>query len=81
MGRSELDGVGQGQWAVFAERVVAERDEARREREVLRAALQALVEAVDADGLRRHFPQLGRARWAYRAACDALKSGAVDEPR
>jgi len=54
---------------------------AEQDRDALRAALQALVEAVDADGLRRHFPQLGRARWAYRAACDALKSAAADEPR
>ena len=29
MGRSVMDGVGEGTWAVFAEKVSAERDEAR----------------------------------------------------
>ena len=41
MGRSGFDGVGEGQWAVFAEKVVSERDEAREQVAALRARLAA----------------------------------------
>jgi len=66
-----------GQLAEAATALAAIREDLRcahAERDALRAALQELVDSVSYDGLRRQFPHEGRARLAYRAACEVLNA-------
>jgi hypothetical protein len=44
MGRSVMEGVDEGSWSVFAEKVVQERDKAREETERLREAFELIAE-------------------------------------
>ena len=48
MGRSAFEGVSDGQWAVFAEKVVAERDELRAELAVANQHTQGLAGSLRA---------------------------------
>ena len=79
MGRGEFDGVTEGQWSVFAEKMMRERDEARETSESWRKACVAWQhwanDLLSDLGRQMLFGELGD-----RAAMDAIEKLALQAP-
>ena len=84
MGRSVMDGVGEGTWAVFAEKVSAERDEAREKLEEAKKEIERLKGSIgeqsrlileaEERGARWALEHLGVKKNAARSALDICVS-------